>query len=142
MPQSVHTSMPQSGSDPGTDKMAGFYAGSQDYYNHESLCWPGGVPNGCFENTTGPLQEAVTGLDLHRMKEPANSSQYATILYTDEADAVISGHAAQYGFPEKSTGARVAMSKPMFLYLPHQVPKIRPPPPSPLLHRAAVCERL
>lgn len=97
----------------------GYYAGSQDYYNHQSLCWPGSVENGCFENTTGPLQEPVTGLDLHKGREVFNSTEYSTIFYTDEASAVIAAHAAKYAV--SSQGDRVTMSTPLFLYLPYQV---------------------
>ena len=48
----------------GFDSTYGFFAGSQDYWNHESLCWAGAVENGCFENTTR-TGDPVTGLDLH-----------------------------------------------------------------------------
>jgi len=30
----------------------GYYAGSSDYWLHESLCWSGSFENGCFQNTT------------------------------------------------------------------------------------------
>eukprot|EP00035_Acanthoeca_spectabilis_P010021 m.176584 g.176584 ORF g.176584 m.176584 type:complete len:527 (-) comp14903_c0_seq4:1937-3517(-) len=102
----------------GFDTYMGYYAGSQDYYNHQSLCWPGSVENGCFENTTGPLQEPVTGLDLHNGREVFNSTEYSTIFYTDEASAVIAAHAAKYAV--SSQGDRVTMSTPLFLYLPYQ----------------------
>ena len=104
----------------GFDSFFGFYAGSQDYYNHESLCWPGSVVNGCFENTTSD-GEAVTGLDFHKNKDVFNSTEYATTIYTTQAEKIINDHAAQYGIGNtKTTTGRVAMSKPLFLYLPHQ----------------------
>ena len=90
------------------------------YFNHESLCWSGKVENGCFENTTS-LGKPVTGLDLHNGTEVANSSEYSTTLYTTEADRIIAAHAAQHGIGSASAaGGRVRMTKPLFLYLPHQ----------------------
>ena len=90
------------------------------YFNHESLCWSGKVENGCFENTTS-LGKPVTGLDLHNGTEVANSSEYSTTLYTTEADRIIAAHAAEHGVGTASaTGGRVLMTKPLFLYLPHQ----------------------
>ena len=81
-----------------------YYAGSQDYWNHESLCWAGGVVNGCFENSTG-TGEPVTGLDLHRNFDQINSSEYATVLYTSQADTIIAAHAAAYARPPPSNPA-------------------------------------
>ena len=90
------------------------------YFNHQSLCWSGKVENGCFENTTS-LGEPVTGLDLHNGTEVANSSEYSTTLYTTEADRIVAAHAAEHGVGTASaTGGRVLMTKPLFLYLPHQ----------------------
>ena len=106
----------------GFDTFYGYYAGSQDYWNHESLCWPGQVVNGCFENETG-TGEPVTGLDLHRDRDIANSSRYSTTLYTGEADNIIRAHAAKQSnsFKGITTDEReIAMAKPLFLYLPHQ----------------------
>eukprot|EP00051_Salpingoeca_urceolata_P027772 m.483220 g.483220 ORF g.483220 m.483220 type:complete len:516 (-) comp22829_c0_seq1:60-1607(-) len=92
----------------GFDSFFGYYSGSQDYYNHYSLCWPAGVPNGCFENTT-KHGDAVTGLDLHRNDDVVfNKEEYSTILYSNEAEAVIHRHMAS------------EPHKPLFLYLPHQ----------------------
>jgi hypothetical protein len=84
------------------------------YFNHQSLCWSGKVENGCFENTTGPLGEPVTGLDLHNGTEVANSSEYSTTLYTTEAARIIAAHAAEHGV------GRGERHVPLFLYLPHQ----------------------
>eukprot|EP00045_Choanoeca_perplexa_P008968 m.84674 g.84674 ORF g.84674 m.84674 type:complete len:200 (+) comp14696_c0_seq3:196-795(+) len=92
----------------GFDYYMGYYAGSTDYWNHESLCWPGSFKNGCFENTTSD-GEAVTGVDLHRNREPIfNNTEYSTKLFTDEAIEVINNH------------SQTQPDKPLFLYLPYQ----------------------
>ena len=108
----------------GFDSFYGYYAGSQDYYNKESLCWPGAVKNGCFENTTADGLP-VTALDFHNNKATANSTtnettEYSTTLYTQVAANVINAHAAAYGESSPPDASRVAMTKPLFLYLPYQ----------------------
>ena len=91
-----------------TTRFYGYFAGSQDYWNKQSLCWAGQFENGCFENTT-KTGEAVTGLDFHRGKDVVrNNTEYSTKAYTDEAVRLIEEHAS-------SDDAR-----PFFLYLPHQ----------------------
>ena len=103
----------------GFDSYYGYYAGSQDYFNHQSLCWSGKVPNGCFENTTA-TGEPVTGLDLHNGTSVANSTEYSTTLYTAEATRILAAHAATHALGPAGADGRVAMGKPLFLYLPHQ----------------------
>jgi arylsulfatase B/arylsulfatase I/J len=103
----------------GFESYFGYYAGSQDYWNHESMCWAGKVENGCFENETADA-EAVTGLDLHNGSKVVNSSEYSTTLYTTEAHRIIAAHAAEHGVGGVGADGRVAMTKPLFLYLPHQ----------------------
>eukprot|EP01051_Picozoa_sp_SAG22_P008224 SAG22_NODE_614_length_8559_cov_4.732033_2_plen_160_part_00 len=83
----------------------GYYAGSTDYYTQDSLCWPDAQ---CFTSYT-PTHEPVSGWDLHRDRETiTNSTEYSTILYTQEAARIMANHAA------------ATSSKPLFLYLPHQ----------------------
>lgn len=66
----------------GFDSHFGYFAGSQDYWNKESLCWAGQFTNGCFENTTA-TGEPVTGIDFHRNREPVrNNTDYSTCAYT------------------------------------------------------------
>ena len=85
----------------GFDSFFGYFAGSQvcrfrvslwcadgvhlpqDYWNHESLCWPGNFKDGCFENTTHD-GAGVTGNDLHDGNTSVTSQQYSTMLYTDK----------------------------------------------------------
>eukprot|EP00045_Choanoeca_perplexa_P008969 m.84708 g.84708 ORF g.84708 m.84708 type:complete len:227 (+) comp14696_c0_seq7:196-876(+) len=103
----------------GFDYYMGYYAGSTDYWNHESLCWPGSFKNGCFENTTSD-GEAVTGVDLHRNREPIfNNTEYSTKLFTDEAIEVINNH------------SQTQPDKPLFLYLPYQAVHVWCPLSSP-----------
>ena len=113
-----------------TSSYFGYYAGSQDYWNHQSLCWAGKVENGCFENTTG-TGEAVTGLDLHNGTATVHSSEYSTTLYTTVADQIIQRHVEAYRDDTEAAAAAAAgggggrggtaVTKPLFLYLPHQV---------------------
>ena len=81
------------------------------------------MENGCFENTTADGLP-VTALDFHSNKATANSTQetteYSTTLYTQVAANVINAHAAAYGEAIPADATRVAMTKPLFLYLPHQ----------------------
>merc|ERR1712070_155379 len=88
----------------GFDYFYGFYAGSQDYWNHESLCWAGAFKNGCFENTNHG--EPVTGLDLHRNRDVVlnESKHYSSDLFTEEAIKILKSH---------STNS----DNPLFLYL-------------------------
>ena len=111
------------------------------------MCWAGGVENGCFQNTTTD-GAPVTGYDLHDgLSGVPNTTEYATTLYTTVAERIIAEHADAYGFVHTNTnaahdntghgdggGARAGtvggatratrgmrgMSKPLFLYLPHQ----------------------
>ena len=77
------------------------------YWKIQSLCWAGPFEDGCFQNENGG--EPVTACDLHRNREPVcNNTQYSTMLFTSEAEAVIAAHAARED------------DKPMFLYLAHQ----------------------
>jgi arylsulfatase B/arylsulfatase I/J len=89
----------------GFDYFYGFYAGSQDYWNHESLCWAGHFQNGCFQDTNHG--EPVTGLDLHRNRETVRNetNHYSSDLFTVEAIRVLRGHAV------------TEFDKPLFLYL-------------------------
>jgi arylsulfatase A-like enzyme len=92
----------------GFDSFYGYFAGSQDYYNKQSLCWAGQFVNGCFENTTAS-GEAVTGLDFHDGQQTVrNNTEYSTITYTEQAIRLIQDH--------RASGEK----RPMFLYLPHQ----------------------
>lgn len=91
----------------GFDSFFGYYAGSTDYYSIHSLCWAGPFPDGCFQNENGG--EPVTACDLHRGREAiCNNTQYSTMLFTSEAEAIITAHAAR------------KEDKPLFLYLAHQ----------------------
>lgn len=84
-----------------------YYAGSTDYYSIQSLCWAGPFEDGCFEKENGG--EPVTACDLHRNREPVcNNTEYSTILFTSEAEAIIDAHASKKD------------AKPLFLYLAHQ----------------------
>ena len=83
----------------GFDSWFGYYGGSTDYYKIESLCWAGPFEDGCFQSTNDG--EAVTGCDLHRhvaggaRSDVCNSTEYSTILFTQEAERVIDAHAAE-----------------------------------------------
>jgi arylsulfatase A-like enzyme len=104
----------------GFDTFLGYYAGSQDYFNKQSLCWPGNFnkQNGCFENTTS-TGEPVTGIDFHRNREPImNSTGYSTHEYTEEAVRIIKAHAANAAVTPGVLST--APMQPMFLYLPYQ----------------------
>jgi len=92
----------------GFDYYYGFYAGSQDYWNHESLCWAGAFANGCFEDTNAG--QPVTGLDLRRGREVVRNetNHYSSDLFVTEAVRQLHRHAAEQ--PET----------PLFLYLPLQ----------------------
>ena len=83
-----------------------YYTGSEDYYSHQSLCWPGAFPNGCFNNTIG------LDLSINREVEHEYRGNYSTELYTEKAVEIIRKHADTHGPSSDDT--------PMFLYLPHQ----------------------
>jgi len=92
----------------GFDYFYGYYAGSQDYWNHESLCWAGNFSDGCFQSKNNG--EPVTGLDFHRNRETVRNEtgSYSTDLFAQEAIRQLKAHAAN----EPET--------PLFLYLPLQ----------------------
>ena len=97
----------------GFDSWFGYYGGSTDYFRIESLCWPGRFvhQDGCFSSTNNG--EPVTGCDLHRhtttsREDICNSTEYSTMLFTKEAEAIIAEHGSKKD------------EQPLFLYLAHQ----------------------
>ena len=62
----------------GFDSAYGFFAGSQDYFNHESLCWAGSVTNGCFENTTSDGEPVTVGRALAKRETQSEREEKET----------------------------------------------------------------
>lgn len=94
----------------GFDTFYGFFSGAEYYFSHAARCeypdWECQGPTSCW------------GLDFFDQDEPVYSSEgaYSTDLLTARAVEII----RQHGREEEAAEGK--QDKPMFLYLPYQVP--------------------